>query len=87
MEKQKGKDMNSIEVLKVINKLVGRIHPVGESHTDSERLENLKVMCEVCQELMVEINSVNVSNKHRYEHSVLQCQQMAEQFINKIKKI
>ena len=78
--------MDSLQILNVVNKLVGRIHPVGETNVDHIRLENLKIMCELCQELLIEINSVAVSNRHRYEHSVLQIQQQAEQFINRMKK-
>ena len=34
----------TIDVYKVVKKLIGEIDPIGETQTDDERFENLKAM-------------------------------------------
>ena len=51
-----------MDIYEVVTKLVGRINPVGETETDNERYENLKVMCELVEKLIVDIDNVGYSN-------------------------
>jgi len=39
--------MNAETIHEVVNNLVGQIRPVGATHIDDKRLENLKVFIEV----------------------------------------
>lgn len=57
-----------MEIVDVVRKLIGPIEPVGETHTDNERLENIKVMTALVDELLQDISDVA---KHEYstEHS------------------
>lgn len=42
------KNIEKIDIYKeVIDKLIGRVNPVGETHTDNERKENLKNLIEL----------------------------------------
>ncbi|GAI86093.1 unnamed protein product, partial [marine sediment metagenome] len=36
----------------VVKKLIGNINPVGETNTDNERFENLKIICELTNKLL-----------------------------------
>lgn len=44
-----------MELIDMVRKLIGPIDPVGETHTDGERFENLKVHCDLVGELMRDI--------------------------------
>jgi len=47
----------------IVKKLVGNINPVGETHTDNARFENLKVMTGLVDALLTDIDTVAVNNK------------------------
>ena len=42
-----------MEVYDVVKKLIGPIEPVGESHTDEKRFENLKALTELVDSLLI----------------------------------
>lgn len=44
----------------IVNQLIGSIRPIGELGVDKQRLENLKEMCELVSELVIQIDSVNL---------------------------
>lgn len=48
-----------MEIADVVRKLVGAIEPVGETHTDSERLDNLKFMTALVDELLADLNDIS----------------------------
>jgi len=53
----------------VIKKLIGSIKPYGDSNIDKERLENLKNMCQLVEDLVEEIKYV-AKEKDRHERSI-----------------
>lgn len=61
--------MKELSIKEIVIKLVGRIDPVGETITDAARLEALKSLCSLVDDLVAEINSVIVCNRHSYESS------------------
>lgn len=67
----------------IVKKLVGNIQPEGASHIDSERLENLKAMCELVNELVTEIDAVAYENRDRNEFSVKKMADYASDFLTK----
>jgi hypothetical protein len=71
------------EAYKVITKLIGPINPVGETHTDTSRFENLKVMTEVVDQLLTDIDRV-ASYHDRIEYSMKLAGQHACKFLDKI---
>lgn len=73
--------MKAENIIEVVRKLTGQINPVGESTEDHFRLENLKMLCEVVNELVSDIDHVAYRYKNRYEHSIKECQKHAENFI------
>lgn len=47
-----------MELIDVVMKLVGPVDPVGETHTDDKRLDNLIVLRDLTRELLYRIESV-----------------------------
>ena len=76
--------MNKIWGMKqIVEKLIGFIIPVGSTHEDDERFDNLKDMCHLVEGLIEEIEYV--SNDHSHEYSVKRAQQYAEKFLKAVK--
>ena len=67
----------------IVQKLVGSITPAGESHLDTQRLENLKMMCSLVEDLVYEINYV-ARDKDRYESSMAVMGKYADNFIKNL---
>jgi predicted nucleic acid-binding protein len=60
--------MQAQVLAEVIVKLIGKTNPIGETQTDNERFENLKIMCEVVNIMVKEIDDV-ASNRTHFEFS------------------
>lgn len=73
-----------IDVYKVVKKLVGNINPIGETNTDNERFENLKMLCELVEKLVIDIDEVSYLNKNAHQFSIKRASDYANGFINKI---
>lgn len=73
-----------MEIYDVVKKLVGPINPVGETNTDDERFKNLKVMTELVDELLTDIDTVAYKNKDSYEFSRKRAAEFAINFYAKI---
>ena len=71
-----------MDVHEVVMKLVGPVEPVGETHTDDIRFENLKQLCDLVEELVDEINRV-CPNKNRCEYSMKRSGEFAHAFLYK----
>ncbi len=74
-----------MEIVDVIKKLVGDIEPIGETHTDSKRLDNLKVMTALVDELLENIYTV-AKDKDCHEYSRKQSGSFAHRFLEHITK-
>ena len=72
--------MNSDEIIKVIDKLVGGIEPQGETIIDNERFENLKTLTEVLEHYHQKVYDVSYYKK-RQEYSVKRAGEFADKFI------
>lgn len=66
----------------IVKKLVGRIDPVGETNTDNDRYENLKVMTELVDALLTDIDMVAMYNKNRQEFSRKRAGGFASKFLD-----
>lgn len=75
--------MNNIK--EITEKLVGSITPTGESHLDTKRLENLKVMCGLIGDLIYDIRFV-ARDKNRYESSMKVMGEYADGFLKGLKE-
>lgn len=68
-------------VYDIVYKLVGKIDPVGESHIDEERYDNLEKMIELVDKLIYDIDSVGYRNYARQEFSMNKAGKRALQFL------
>lgn len=59
----------TFELLEIIEKLLGEIEPVGATHVDKERFENLKNYEDLIYQLVYKYADL-IENKDRYEHSM-----------------
>lgn len=73
-----------MEIHDIVKKLVGPINPIGETNTDNERFHNLKVMTELVDDLLTEIDDVAYYNKDRQEYSIKRAANYASKFYDKI---
>ena len=67
----------------VVKKLIGKINPIGETNTDIERFENLKAMCELVNNLIIDIDDMAYQNKDAREFSVKRASEYASNFLTK----
>jgi len=68
----------------IIKKLIGPVHPIGETNSDHDRLNNLGEMMDVAKNLIEEIRRV-AENKGAPEHSVNLAGKAASKFLENFK--
>lgn len=64
----------------IVFKLIGNIHPVGETRTDEKRFDNLKDMCALVEDLICHIKGV--AKEDGREHSIKKASDYAKAFLN-----
>lgn len=72
-------------LIAVAQKLIGPIDPVGETHTDEVRFNNLRNHIALVDALLWEINVV-ATNKDRKEHSMQKAGKRAAEFLARIRE-
>lgn len=70
-----------MELIDVVEKLIGKVRPVGESNEDVSRFRNLMQMINLTNELIKRIDAVAYDNRDAREHSVKQCADLAKDWI------
>lgn len=67
-----------MELLDIVLKLTGPIDPIGETHADNARFENLKQLLQLMKELHAKVDAIANTNCDRGEFSMrragLECQ-------------
>ena len=76
--------MNEEIIYEVVKKLIGKIHPVGETNTDGERFENLKALCSLTDKLLTDIDDIECTYKGRHEYSINRAGEYAGKFLTRI---
>jgi hypothetical protein len=74
-----------MEVIDVVNKLIGPIEPVADSSIDYKRLENLRAYCSVVDKMLFEIQMVANRRDSKFA-SVMTAGHFAHKFLNDIKE-
>ncbi len=72
-----------MEIKDVIMKLVGPIDPIGSTHVDNERFENLKILCNLVDSLVTDIDNVAYKNERASEFSKKRAAEFAANFLTK----
>ena len=73
-----------MDLYDIVMKLVGPVDPVGSSEIDRERMENLKVLLDLTDQLLSAIDLVATLNKNRTEWSMKQAGQLCDNWQDKM---
>ena len=63
-------EFSAEQIYEILQKLIGKIRPVGESNEDKERLKNVQVFIKVFDMMHVEIDDIAYQYGERYEASM-----------------
>lgn len=72
-----------MKIYDVVIKLIGPINPIGKSTEDDRRYENLKVMTELVDKLIGDIDRV-IPCKNRVEYSMKRAGEFADKFFDQL---
>jgi hypothetical protein len=70
-----------IDIYEVVRKLIGPINPVGDSHLDAQRIENMKAYVNLAEKICMDIQDIASNNKDSPMHSVKKIGKIAQDFI------
>lgn len=73
--------MKTETILEVLDELIGPVEPVGESHIDGKRLENLTKMINVADSLINDIARVAIYQDNHL-HSIKEAGRKAKIFLD-----
>jgi hypothetical protein len=62
-------------------KLVGPVVPIGDTNEDSKRLENLKKLMELVDQLITDLEKIS-ELKHKHEYSIKKAGQIVHHFLH-----
>lgn len=79
--------MSKIELttVELVYRVVGQIKPVGATHIDDDRFENLKEMIELVDALIVDLTDVSGLD-YRYEYSMSRAGKHAAEYLRNLYK-
>lgn len=73
-----------MELYDVVTRLVGPVQPVGESHEDERRFENLQTLTALVDRLLTDIDEIATNNAKRAEYSMKRAGEFCGKFLDKI---
>ena len=73
-----------MELYDVVTRLIGPVNPIGETREDKKRLENLKILTGLVEELFSDIEQVALF-RHRVEWSMKTAGKAAKEFMDRVK--
>jgi len=72
-----------MEIYDIVKKLVGNINPIGKTEIDEKRFENLKILCHLVNQLVIDIDNVSYENRKAQEFSIKRASDYASNFLRK----
>jgi hypothetical protein len=75
-----------MEIHDIVKKLIGPVTPVGKSEVDSERLNNLVVLCDLVEQLILDIEDIDYIHGHSHQASIKKICEYSKEFLNNIKE-
>lgn len=75
-----------MELIDVVEKLIGPTRPLGESTRDAERFKNLQALCILTTKLILEIHAIAADHKDSHEHSRMKSGKLAAGVLEEIKE-
>ncbi len=73
-----------MELYDVVTKLVGPTRPLGETHEDDRRFDNLAALTELVEKLLADIIDIEATNAQRTEFSMKRAGEFCGRFIRRI---
>lgn len=70
-----------MELIDIVNKLIGNIEPIGDTSVDEERFENLKAYCELINEMVTQVDDVAYNNRNSNLASVKKSNDYIDNFL------
>jgi len=59
-----------MDIHEIVKKLVGDISPVGETNEDNKRFENLKIMGDLVESLLSDMDDIVYRKSNNQEYSI-----------------
>ena len=75
--------MNADFVYLVVQKLIGNICPIGATHTDNNRFDNLKELCKLVDKLVYDIDHIT-TYKDSQMYSIKRAGEYADNFLTQL---
>ena len=75
------KELTKENIADVVLKLIGDVQPVGSTHIDNKKYENLEVMGEVFYRLFRELSEVEYDSRNRVQASMKGASKKAQKII------
>jgi len=72
----------TINVYEVVKKLTGEIDPVGETHVDNKRYENLQQLTALTEQLLTDICSIENRYKNNHQYSMKRASEHCARFLD-----
>lgn len=63
-------EFNADQIYEIVQKLIGKIRPVGENKQDAERLKNIETFIQVFEKIHIEIDDIAYQYGDRHEASM-----------------
>ena len=76
-----------MELIDVVNKLVGNIEPIADASVDEERFENLKTYCSLINEMLMKIDNIACATEGSKLYSLKRVDDYLTNFFNNSLKI
>ena len=70
-----------MDVYEVVKRLVGPINPLGETNADNIRFGNLKVLCELVNDLVSDIDEIGLHRRGRTGAGVKRAVEFSDNFL------
>ncbi len=71
-----------MDIFEVVRKLIGPVDPVGESHTDEVRYDNLKQLTELTEKFLVVIFEIENQYKNNHQASMKRASVHCAEFLD-----
>ena len=69
-----------MDIHEIVKKLIGPVNPVGETNIDNDRFENLKVLTDLADKLLSDIDDVAAKYKNNDQFSMIRASEFADKF-------
>lgn len=76
-----------MELIDVVNKLVGNIEPIADASVDEERFENLKTYCSLINEMLMKVDNIACATEGSKLYSLKRVDDYLTNFFNNSLKI